>query len=178
MKRTFSLLSVLTFVLALSGSVFAQPSQAITATANVQAQINITKNNDIDFATIQQGSSPTIDPSGSNSDVGAGAKAGDLDITASSSTQLVISWTASPVLSDGSGNTMPYSPAVYADTTGGSTTQITGNGSAASNTSTDTSGSLHLSVGGNLTVGASQTSGSYSTANTGGTPFSITVNYQ
>jgi len=71
MKRTISLLTVLTFILTFSGSVFAQVSN-ITADAHVVSTIKSTSTQDVHFGQIPtdiSSTAPTLDPtqSGSNS---------------------------------------------------------------------------------------------------------------
>ncbi len=67
MKRSISLLSVLAFVLAFSGSVFGQ--DVVNTSATVVQDINYTKETDLDFGIFQTSfsSTATIDPQG-NSD--------------------------------------------------------------------------------------------------------------
>ncbi|NGP87830.1 hypothetical protein [Fodinibius halophilus] len=180
MKRTISLLSALAFVLVFVGSAFAQPTQAVTTTANVQAQINITKNADVDFGSIQATSNPDLVPNGSNTDVGAGATLGKLSVTsANTSQQLVVSWNQATVtLDDGSSNTITYTPAVTANSSDDASASSTvSNGTANSNTSTSSSGELYIYIGGDLGSLSGQTAGTYTAANGSGN-LVFTVNYQ
>jgi len=181
MKRTISLLSVLALVLAFSGNAFAQPSQDITATANVQSNISLSNSTNVKFAGVQQGTTPVLDPQGdATTDVGNGASIGSLDISAASSTQLIISWNTDATLGDGNSSTMDYTADIASSQSSNdanNSTDIT-NGSAGTETETDGTGNLYLYIGGQITVDGSQTSGSYSTANSNGTPLTVTVNYQ
>jgi hypothetical protein len=185
MKRTISLLSALAFVLAFSGSAFAQEVQDdIAVTANVQADLTLVKNNDVEFATIEQGGAPILDPQDTNTDdVGNGAALGVLKATASTGTQLIINWDASATLGNTTDSeTLTFTPDISANSSNnaGSSTDVT-EGTANAATETDgSSGELFIFIGGDLgTVGSSQTTGSYSTANGNGSgSFSVTVNYQ
>ncbi|HKK46735.1 MAG TPA: hypothetical protein VJ964_14510 [Balneolaceae bacterium] len=178
MKRTISLLTVLTFILALSGSAFAQTN--VSATATVLTNISVTNNNDVNFGNIQQTSSPVIDPNGTNSDVTSNAVMGKLTISASTSTQLIVDWNQATVtLADGAGNNITYTPKVTANSTdNASTSSVVSKNTASAATATDaTSGNLYIYIGGNLGSLSNQTAGTYTSTNGSG-DLQFTVNYQ
>lgn len=177
MKKTVSILSVLAITLVFSGTTFAQVSSTVAASATVEQEITLTKNSDIAFGTVQQGTTPTLDPNGSNSSVGSSANIGDIDISASSSTSIVISWNSDAVLSDGT-NSLSLSEDV--DGRGDGTDDASGatDLSSGDSVTTDGSGKYYLYLGGSITVGSSQTTGTYNTSNSGGKPLTVEVNYQ
>lgn len=177
MKKAISILSVLALTLVFSGISFAQ-TQSVTATATVDSEISLTKNSDIAFGTISQNVTATLDPNGSNQNVGGGAGIGDIDISASSSTGITVSWNNDALLTD-SDNTA--SMGLTADVDGSTTNNDAANSSDISNggnVTTDGSGNFYLYIGGSITAAASQETDSYSTGNTGGKALTIEVNYQ
>lgn len=177
MKKAISILSVLALTLIFSGTTIAQ---TISATATVKSEISITNVTNMDFGNVGQNSNPTLDPNGSNSEVGATASIGDLDISAYGGSQgdLVISWNTDVTLSDGT-NTMALNEDVdgYTSDTPGSASDLTTSGGTT--VTTDASGNYYLFFGGDITVqGSTNTpTGTYNTSNSGGIPLTVEVQY-
>ena len=178
MKNLKTILSVFAIAAVFSSTAFAQTD--VNVAAKVEANISVTKNDNVDFAGIQATSNPVLDPNGTNTDVGAGAKVGKLTISASNSTQLVINWDQTSVtLGDGT-NTMTFTPDITAyqtDTPASSVALTKATANAASATSG--SGALFVYIGGNLGALSGQTAGTYSSSAANGSgDLTFTVNYQ
>lgn len=175
MKKAVSILSVLALTLVFSGNTFAQTVQA---SATVEQEITLTKNSDIAFGTVQQNTTATLDPNGSNSNVGSTANIGDIDINASSGTNIIVSWNSDAVLGDGSSATMSLSEDV--DGRGDGTDDASGASDLTSGNTvtTDSNGDYFLYLGGSISIASSQTTGSYSTSNSNGKPLTVEVQYE
>ena len=140
------------------------------ADAEVIEPLAITEVSAMDFGTVAGGpgaDSIVMDTTGARTVTGTDAQiiaagagsAGNFSITGEPNQAYSVTFSASATLDDGGGNTMTV------DTfTDNAPSPLSGAG-------TDT-----LLVGGTLNVGASQTAGTYSTT-TGGTPYTVTVNY-
>lgn len=162
MKRSISILSVLAFVLAFNGSVFAQTN--ITASAQIVNSISVdgtTQN--LNFGQLQGNFSntPTIDPLNGNSNLGQGSpQAGSASITAAPDVSINVSVDAPAELTntaDGS-STIPFTGLFYGDkdndltTTPDNTTLSTDGSSDEVITNSDPSGPhYYLHLGGELT---------------------------
>lgn len=140
-----------------------------TATATILAAISVTENTAMAFGNIgTDATAQTVTLSAAGSITcpsGYGCSGspsqGIFDITGPDQS-LNVTY-SNGTLSDGSGNTMALNVA----------TPTTPNAS----TITPSSGTATLNVGGELSVGTSQVAGSYSTANAGGSAYTVTVNY-
>lgn len=174
MKRTISFLSALAFVLAFSGSVFAQ-SVDIGAGANVITQIQASQVDSIAFGDLDPNfsTSPSLDETtGSTNNTSGTANIGIIQLNAEGGQSVNVSWNGSSnttTLSDGSGNTITYNIQV-ASTDDNLTTGATGfsasslsNGNPVTIDSND--GTSSITVGGNLdTPSSALPSGVYSTS--------------
>jgi len=153
-------------------------SATVGVSASVNAALSITKNTDVSFGNVIQGTNGVIDPQGSaNSGLGAAYTLGKLTVSGTGTAGVVLTFSESSInLGDGVSATMAFAPDVagYGSDTPASSTDI--------NTGANVnlvSGSYYLYVGGTLTVGASQTTGSYSSsASNGGGDISVSVAYQ
>jgi len=162
------------------GATFALAAQtgstAMAATVNGNADalvidpLSIVENSAMDFGTVAGGPNAdtiVMDTTGGRTVTGTDAQiiatgagsAGNFTITGEPNQAYTVSFSASATLGDGGGNTMTVD-----SFTDNSPSPLSGAG-------TDT-----LLVGGTLNVGASQAAGNYSTT-TGGTPYTVTVNY-
>ena len=184
MKRTISLLSVLAFVLAFSGSVFAQTD--ITASAQIVNSISVDGNTDnLQFGQLQGNFSqtPTIDPLSGNSNLGSGTtQAGRATITADPNVDFQVTVTAPDELENtaDASATIPFTGHFYGDqdddlSTGGDNTTLNTDGTANNVTTNGNSTGPHyyLHLGGELTPNGS---GSYAGGTYEGT-ITISVNY-
>jgi hypothetical protein len=153
---------------------FSSVAQAVdvdgNADATVIAPLSIVENAAMDFGTVAGGANAdtiVMDTAGGRTVTGTDAQiiatgpgsAGNFTITGEPNQAYTVTFSASATLDDGGGNTMTV------DTfTDNSPSPLSGAG-------TDT-----LLVGGTLNIGANQAAGAYST-NFGGTPYTVTVNY-
>ncbi|WP_138430344.1 hypothetical protein [Fodinibius saliphilus] len=150
MKRSLSLLSVIAFLLAFSSNAIAQTE--VTASATIDATINATVNSNVQFGSFSssQNVDATIDPTGSNSNVGTGTVSnGNVHVQTSGGQGLSISWSATD-LTDGSGNTLTYNETVYgnsSDTDDASSASELSSGDTATATS---NGNYYIYVGGTI----------------------------
>jgi len=140
------------------------------ADALVIAPLSVTETSAMDFGTVAGGPNAdtiVMDTAGGRTVTGTDAQiiatgagsAGNFTITGEPNQAYTVTFSASATLDDGGGNTMTV------DTfTDNSPSPLSGAG-------TDT-----LLVGGTLNVGANQAAGTYSTT-TGGSPYTVTVNY-
>ena len=188
MKRTISLLTVLAFVLALSGSVYAQNS--ITASADVVASVSVEGTPlNLSFATVSQdlsANTPTVNPTdGTASDIENGTpQVGRLVLSGTADASISITYSKND-LTDGNSNSITFNPDVvgksgdgssasHADdyTSGGTAVTLTtgANDDGGSNIVFDGSGFFTIWVGGELSGTASQPSGRY----TGNQTFTVT----
>ena len=172
MKTTFKITQIgLALVLAAG---FATSANADTANGRVDATViaplTIAAGNDMLFGSVAGGTGTgtvVLTTGGGISTTGdatavpaSGAQAGTFDISGAPGASYAISFSASGTLTDGGSNSMTVDS--FSDTASGT---IPGGG-------TET-----ISVGATLNVGASQAAGSYSTTNTGGSAYTVTVNY-
>ncbi len=141
------------------------------AVASLIAPLSIAENSAMDFGTLSGGPSAGIvvlttagtrntDPAGDIQIIGNDGAAGVFTIAGESGQNYIITFSAEATISDGLGNSMTVD--TFDDTSLGTlpdTTEI-------------------FQVGANLNLGVDQPGGAYSTANTGGSPYTITVNYQ
>ncbi|MCP4432629.1 MAG: DUF4402 domain-containing protein [Gammaproteobacteria bacterium] len=140
-----------------------------SAVANLVAPLSIVENIPMNFGTLSGGpalGTVILTTAGARTTTGdaeilaiGGGAAGDFTITGDPGRAYTISFSASATISDGGGNTMNVDN--FSDTS-------TGTLPAATET---------FQVGATLNVGASQPAGAYSTANGGGSAYTITVNY-
>ena len=168
-------LSLLSFLLVLGMGSVAMGQQASTdVTANVIKALEITQVSDVVFGDVEQGVTATIEPQGTGHvNAGATAAAGEFSVDGVNGNAVTVNYT-NAVLSDGT-NTMNF------------TTQLSESASGTQNTSTDLnsgqtitldSDGYSLYVGGDLTVGAAQALGSYTTASgTGAQQVTVTITY-
>ena len=153
-----------------AGSVAMAAQEDGSAVAVVIAPLIVTENTAMDFGTVAGGANAdTIvlttagarTATGTDAQViGAGGAAGNFTVSGEAGSSYVVTFSASATLSDGGGNTMTVN-----NFTDNNPSPIDGGGS-------DT-----LLVGGTLNIGANQAAGNYSTANGGGAPYTVTVNY-
>lgn len=185
MKRLTSLLSILAFTLAFSGSAFAQTD--ITASAQIVNSISVDNTTqDLNFGQLQGnfGSNVVVDPLNGNQNTGQGTvQAGSATISASPNVDFQVTVIAPTELSNtasGVTETIPFTAHFYGDqdndlTTAGDNTGLNSDGS--SNTVTtngNTSGpNYYLHLGGELTP---KGSGSYAGGTYEGT-ITVDVNY-
>jgi len=167
----------LSVIVIFSSYTYAQ-STTMPVSASVNAALSITKNTNVSFGNVVQGTNGVMDPQGSGSSgLGSGFTLGKLTIAGTGTAGITLTFSESSVnLGDGASATMAFTP------------DFSGNGSDASSGSADintgenvnlVSGAYYIYVGGTLTVGASQTAGSYSTgASNGGGDISVSVAYQ
>ena len=155
---------------AVLGSTYNTSALAVTASgvasAIVTAPLTLVPNTAMDFGkfTPGTGGSVTVDPTGAAVAGGAVTLTGGtpaaatFDITGEAALTYTVSYGAG-LLTDGGVNNMAVTP-------------------NADNSTGTTSGALQtFGVGAILTVGSGQVAGTYSTANVGGSAFTVTVNY-
>ncbi len=173
MKRSLSLLSVLAFVLAFSGSAFAQPD--ISASADIVADLTFSKNSDLSYGQLStnQTADAILDPNGTDSDVGSTTSYGELEITGSPSASIVITFDSNPDLSDGT-NTIGFTPDHSGNTTQDASGSSDLNSTGSNTVSTNGSGKYWVFYGGTLSgtdIGSVPT-GSYTST------IQTTINYE
>jgi len=168
MKKLSSLIIAL-FVFGI-GTAFGQvgANADVEVSAEVNAALTLTPTN-IQFGTIQANTASYIPANTSDgtaeSNTGTSASAGALLIEGTDGTDVTVSWT-NATLTDGGGNSATFTPVVYLNTT-----EVT-NGA---DDVTIVTGGTNLEIGGSLDAIAN--TGSYSTANGGGSPVTFTVQY-
>jgi hypothetical protein len=180
MLRKMSYVAIVAVILlSFSQISFAQTviTQDITATANVYQALTVTGVSTVNFSNINVNCNPVINPTGGSLTqgyVGAGASQGGFTVNGSTGATFTVTWSAQGTLTDGASHSMKF--AAYL-TTGGAAYSSGAN-------SVLTSGSRAFLVGGTLyaadgtsVVPQTQTAGSYSTANTGGSPVTFTIDY-
>ena len=154
--------------------IFVGSAQADTVNGRADAVVieplSITENISMDFGTVAGGpaiGTVVLDVAGARTTTGdaeiiaAGAgAAGDFTITGQASQAYTLSFSASATLATGLGPTMTAD--TFTDNSLGTL---------------PAGGSETFQVGATLNVGASQAAGNYSTANGGGAPYTVTVNY-
>lgn len=140
MKQIVLLLSLLAFVSAFNGNVFAQATASVSADATVLANINAATAQNINFANIdpELDPTPTLDVDAySASNVSGSPTFGLIDISGSDTQTISVTWndgTGTVSLNDGSSNTMDlvitaaYTNEASGSVTAGGTTVISNNG--------------------------------------------------
>lgn len=167
MKRIFKQHSPLRAALAVALAAAAMSSQAVegtaTATGTVIAPISITKSADLNFGKFASGAGGTMTVSTSGAATSTGIvrstivtpTAAKFDVSGDNDATYAITYTGtSATLSDGATGTMAL--AIHSDLTAGNITS----GTVSSGT-LSASGAQSIYVGGTLTVGATQASGTY-----------------
>lgn len=157
----------LAMVLGVTGITFAQATSTVNVTATVITPVAITGSATLAIGNVVQNTTTTISETDS--------RAAQLTVTGQASTPITISWNTGVTLTDGSGsNPISFTPTLYGSTTGfGSGSALSSGGSG---TTISSSGDYYITVGGSISP-ASAPTGSYSTANSGGTPLTVTVTY-
>lgn len=152
MKRLTSLLSALVLILLFSSSAFAQSD--VTASVDVLQDLTFTKNADLYFGQLEssQSSDASIDPNGTNSNVGGTAHYGELKTTGSAGASITISFTNPDSLSDPNSNKINFSAEIDGDTTStaGSAVNLS-EGSTNTVTLDSGTGEYYIFYGGTLT---------------------------
>ena len=152
------------------GSIAKAASVNGNADAVVIAPLTIVENAAMDFGSVAGGANAdtiVMDTTGNRTVTGPDAQiiatgpgsAGNFTITGEPNQAYTVSFSLSATLDDGGGNTMTVN-------------NFTDNNPSP----LDAGGTDTLLVGGTLNIGASQAAGNYSTT-TGGTPYTVTVNY-
>lgn len=167
MKRIFKQHSLLRAALAVALAAMAMSSQAVegtaTATGTVITPISITKSADLNFGNFAPGTGGTITVSTSGAPTSTGIvrsttvtpTAAKFDVSGDNNATYAITYTGtSATLSDGATGTMDL--AIHSDLTAGNATSNT-----ASSGTLSAAGTQSIYVGGTLTVGATQASGTY-----------------
>jgi hypothetical protein len=177
MKKATQQLKKVALVVTMAGlstSLYAVDTADGTATATVVAPITVAENTAMSFGDIAVGvGGGTVvlantgggrTPSGDVEVLATTAGTSAVfDVTGLNGATYSISYTQDAILSDGSGNSMTALATSFTDSNSG-----TGSIGAAGDS---------FSVGATLTVTGGQAPGSYSTANVGGQPYQVTVNY-
>lgn len=148
-----------------------------SATAVVLTPLTVSQTTELDFGTLYAGSTAgtVVIPADGSAVTATG---GTTYVSGATRSQFTVSGAVSTLidvtvdgtgarLGDGTGNLMPL--------TLNATNGLDTNGLVTTGT-TDGSGGLIFYIGATLSVGPNQTEGTYSTA-TGGTPYTVTVNY-
>jgi len=164
LKQTLTLFALLGVF---STAAFAQTENAnVDVTATVQAALTLTPTA-VQLGTIEPAAS-VLDANGNDTatetNVGTGAAAGALQIQGTTGIDIDITYTGA-TLANGNGTTVAFTPSVYLGT----------NAVASGTAVTLAGGDITLDIGGSLA--APTESGSYSTANAGGTPIQFDVTY-
>ncbi|HEY0593156.1 MAG TPA: DUF4402 domain-containing protein [Thermoanaerobaculia bacterium] len=168
MKR-YAILTV--GILLMATGAFAQASASATAdaTATIITPISITRTADLAFGTlavsntaagtvvVTAAAAPTRTPAGGITTFGAGFNSAAFTVAGEAGYTYAVTLGGGATVTDGSGNSMAVN---------------TLTASCAAGCALGT-----LYVGGTLNVPAGQAAGSYSSANAGGAPFTVTVNY-
>jgi len=177
MKKLLLTALAILVVLAMVPVVQAQTAQDnATVTATINTALGITKNTDVDFGGVQQGSTPVLDPQGTgHSQVGAGAVVGDFSVTGTNGAVVVVTYTGA-TLEDASANTLTFTSDLSWDASAGN--QASSTDIASGNTITLGASGATLWLGGSLGDLTGQAAGAYSTATGGGSPVTVTVEYQ
>jgi len=165
MKRTISLLTVFAFVLAFSGSVFAQ--SYVTASTQIVTSIAVKDSTSLQFGQLQNNfsSNPSIAPDGTSSNTGTGTvQVGKATITGDPGVDFNVTVTAPSNLSNGTDN-IPFTADFLgsqdndATTTGDNTALTSG---TQKKVTTNSSSNYYLFLGGSLTApGSTISSGKY-----------------
>lgn len=172
MKRTVFLLSAFAFLLISNDVSFAQ-NASVTASTDIVQDLTVANKSNLSFGQISnsQSNDATIDPNGSNSNVGNSTTLGKVQITASDGASIDISFTNPPNLTDSNSNTIGF------------TGNYSGNESDNAGTSTDldegTTNSITLGASNNIYyvyLGGTLAGGDINGAATGTYDNTITVN--
>lgn len=140
MKKLISLFSALAFLLAFTGSVFAQSN--VSASTELVKSLSFTKNSELKFGQIltTESNDVTVDANGSETRAGGTAVEGEIKVTGSDTASVTISFTNPSNLTDASSNTITFTPNIAGNTTD--------NKSGASELNTGTSNTETLSSSG------------------------------
>ncbi|TYP95666.1 protein of unknown function (DUF4402) [Fodinibius salinus] len=155
MKKTISLLSIMVFVLVLTGTSIAQVT--VDASTDIVQDLTLTNNSDLSFGQISnsQTADAILDPQGNTTaNVGGTTSLGEVQITAAPSSSIVISFSSLNNLDDGNSNTIGFTADYSGNTTnnaGGSTDLNTGSSNTV--TTHGTSGEYFIYYGGTLAGG-------------------------
>jgi hypothetical protein len=157
MKRSISLLSVLAFVLAFSGSVFGQQTKNVTASAQILSDITLTKNNDLNFGQIpnSQTTPATVDPNGATQyeNTGANAQYGEVLVESDPEVSLSISFNSLSELSEANGTgTISFTPE-YDGNPGDDAVNASDDLNSGGDVTTGTDGNYYIYLGGTLAGG-------------------------
>lgn len=150
MKSTFKIFAIFAMVVGFAVGAKAQTTQAVKASATVQATITLTPT-EVQFGNVQKGTTTDVylNPKGTgHSNIGTENQVGKLEITASNASHLSITWPSEISLLSGS-TPLFYKIEVNGNTSdaAGSSTLIT---SGHDNAVTSATGKYFLFIGGNL----------------------------
>lgn len=153
MKRLTQLLFTAIIAFGVTTAVFAQPSDNITASADVLATLSVTGSNNLDFGNVTRGVNKAV----AESD----AAAGTFDIVGGVSASVALSFTLPTDLSDGGVNTMPIVFSVTDASWDGSTNDNVFDPAAGTNATLDGGGTATVFIGGTVQPGGAQVAGNY-----------------
>jgi len=174
MKTKMKIIAVVAVMIAATGTMFAQVSATGDATANILAALGVVNNSDLNWGDITpDGTSATVvsmsaDASGTRTDDGGGAimlssdegSSAEFELSGEAAETVDLSFTSSSIsLSNGTDN---MAAELY----------FTGGLGTTTSSETLTGGNATFYVGGDLTVGAGQASGAYTTT------FEVNAQYQ
>lgn len=175
MKTIKNISSLLAVVAIFSVAAFAQTpdeTATINATATVTGALTI-NTTDVQFGAIAATSNPNLQANANDAasvDVGAGAVAGQIALSAGiAAAELIASWTTA-TLGDGAAATMTFTPDIWV----GATQLVSGTTVFA----LDGSGAANLDIGGDLGALSGQATGNYDTAASNGSSLVVNMNYQ
>ena len=167
------ILLVMMIVGIMSSSLFAQLTDDVDVTATVVAELSLTNPVNVAFGNVSQDQNAVIDPTGASHSGVSNPTIGSLDVTGSSGAAVIVSWNTTVTLADGDNSaTMTFTPNLYQGATSADAAIVNGTAYNLAAASSD------IYIGGTLTVGTTQETGAYSTANTGGTPLTVDIVYQ
>jgi hypothetical protein len=113
----------------ISVGAYSQTSATAEVSANVQAELTLSKDVDIDFGNLSATSTPIMDPKDvSHTDLGQAYSIGEFTVGGSNGVGVNVTHDATVTLGDGT-NTMTYTPNMYGhETTQASATSVTNGG--------------------------------------------------
>ncbi len=185
MEKLYKLALCVCFTLFTASAGFSQTVN-VDVTAEVLAQINLTKNADVVFGEVPPNGSPVIDANSTNDqDLAGSFNFGKITVDAATNQSILITWNSSTTLTRASASTNPIT--FTAGVTGSSGEDDAANSTDITSGSTQTTGSsastnpgfYYIYVGGNLGTLNAQPAGSYSSANPGASgaiTFTVTYN--
>jgi len=192
MKRSISLLSVLAFVLAFSGSVYAQ-NDVVNTYANVIQDVSYATQTDLnfgDFETSFTSGSATIDPLNASNDSGVngtrgatdGYSAGKVFISGASDQSVTVDLNASTIQltpqSGGSSDYFTLNPITMSHTTGQNSSNSGGNNLPdGGQVDLDSSGDATVWIGGDLTPTDDDGGGMSAVQYANESDLTLTINY-